>query len=291
MPRTNAKTVFLLAIPLVGLVVVAVAVLVRSRDWGSVNRERQELEEYIKAQRSSPPREPAGLLTELRSVQQAALGGNVSGNVDPRAAKTELLRLGPRAIPSIKKAIYDAGEPALFRMELIALLADMKDPGAQGLLVEILLDRSLEERFRAVALAKLTGARSDAVFAALRKVYEEERDLELRHLLLRAIGESGHREATGLLIQASGAERTASARIQAIDSLGQRTSEPGVFDAIRGVLRRDSGENVRLAAIGALAKSSDPSVDAFLEDLARNPEMSAVLQKAAARWVEERRRR
>ncbi len=290
-PKVSGKDVLLWSIPICAVVMVGLTLLLRRERYDPRDRERESLKAYMDDQAKLRAINPAACLNVLRKAQQGVTGGSSDGPITARDAKEDLVRVGDTALPLLKKSILDPNEPPLFRMELIALLGEMGNPKAWGLLEEIFADRTLEERYRAVALSKLTGRESSSFFQALKKVYSEEPSYGSRHLLLKAVGESRNPEGTPILIEASRKDPSPSARIQAVESLGTRMAEPGVMAAVKEVLYNDSSENARIAAVGALGKSSDPAAGALLQEIARDPNISAPLRAAAENWMKERARK
>ncbi len=285
----KGQHVLMLVIPFLAAVMLAVALFLRSGRDDPYERERAELEKLVKdRRRQAGPVNPAEALDNFRRAQAQSSAGSLQAPVDAHAAREGLLKLGDSAIQVLRKAIFDAGEPALFRLELIAVTGDMKGTEAESLLVAVMSDRSLEERFRTLALARLSGRTSEALFTALRALYSEEPEYPARNLVLRAIGEFTREEVTSILVEASRKEKTASARIQAVDSLGKRISESRVLDAVREALVQDPQENVRLAAIASLGKSNDPVARQTLREIADSPQASPSLRKAAQNQIDAR---
>ncbi len=291
--RMTLKTVVALAAPALGLLLLIVIFLTRDRTPVSTQRrhEREELEALVEEQRRSRPADPMVPLGELRSGGQAALAGSPQGVASKVRAREDLLRLRDTAIPLMKAAIYDPKETALFKLELVGLLGDMQSLAGQTLLLNLLADRSLDERFRTAALAKLGEVPSELAFPILKKLLDEEPEFGARYLVVKAIGASRDPQSSALLLEVVRNDKGASARIQALDSLRLRVGEAGVLNAAREVLFRDPEENIRLAAIGLLGRAEDGSVDPLLRQIAESPEMSGTLRKAAQSWLERRRTR
>lgn len=287
MPRMKLKTILLLGSGLALLLALVITLSVR--DDGEQRalrlREQQELERAMRNARvlQAPPQE-----TFERFRRAHALDAQPSSPTAQRA-RTELVKHGESAVPFMRAAIYSPTESAVFRIELIAVLGEMKEAGAESLLVAIFGDRSLEDRFRTAALAQITNRPGETIFAALRKVFTEEPSFPHRHLVLKAIGTFPHPESTAILLTAAKSEAAPGSRIQALDSLGRRIETPGTLALVRDVLLGDPEENVRLASLACMGKSADPAVDATLKELLDHPQTSPALKKAAASWIERRK--
>jgi len=285
------KTVVALAAPALGLLLLIVILVTHDRSPVSTQRrhEREELEALVEEQRRSRPADPMVALGELRSGGQAALAGSPQGVASKVRAREDLLRHRDMAIPLMMAAIHDPKETALFKLELVGLLGDMQSLAGQTLLLNLLADRSVEERFRTAALAKLGEVPSELAFPILKKLLDEEPEFGARYLVVKAIGASRDPQSSALLLEVVRNDKGASSRIQALDSLRLHVGERGVLDAAREVLFRDPEENIRLAAIGLLGRAPDGSVDPLLRQIAESPEMSGTLRKAAQSWLERRR--
>ena len=291
LPQMTGRGVLLLAIPFLAIVLIAVTLLLREERPNTYERDREELEKLVRERSNVRTVNPESAFSAFRRARTDTEGNAPASKITPRAAKDELLKLGKSVLPMLRKAIYDSSEKPLFRLELISIIGDMKGSEAEGLLVELLSDADLQERYRTLALTQLRGQQSDQVFNAVRKVFSEEPEYNNRHLLLKAIGDGNHSESTHLLIEAvQEPKESSSVRIQALDSLKNRTRQPGVIDVLKKVLFEHSEENVKVASIAALGKASDPSVEDLLLEVSENSAMSASVRKAAANWLEERRR-
>jgi len=284
--RMNLKVTLFIAAPLLGLVVFLVTLFSRNDNptFERRQREREELERLLT--RNDSPKQVS--VEEALGAFRSAYRESIHGVPQPmvQRARETVLKLGDASLSEIRKSIFSSAEPAQWRMELIGLVGDMKSREAEGLLLSVVADRTMDERLRNVALAKLVGTRSDAAFRMFCELYEE--GFGGKPLILKAIGDSGHPESADVLMKAAGNEKDVSARIQAIDSLGSRPLAPTVLDFIKNIMFRESDENTRVAAIAALGKASDPAADQVLDEISKNPEMSASLRKAAANWLQRR---
>jgi len=284
----SLKTVFIITVPLCAALIFILAILSRSEnpEFERRMREREELERLIQREVPERPVDPKEALKSFKKSHEEHLAGNPAGAGGVQKARDALLKLDEKSLPSVKGAIYDNTEPALLRMELVGILGDMSGSEAESLLLTVLLDRNLEERLRGVALSKLTGRKSDAVFQALRTLYQEN-TFPGKHLILKAIGETNHAGSASILIEALKREKDVSIKIQALDSLGVQASSPAL-EAARTVLFQESDENIRIAAIAALGKAQDATAGKLLEEISQSPEMSPALRKAAINWLQRR---
>lgn len=287
MTRMKLKTIALLGIPLTAALVLVVVLLLR--DDGAARdmrlRQRAELDRMIEAGRAGRESDAATALQGFRSSQRA----EITSVIDPKTSRQALLKHGEKAVPVVKAAIYDPQETAALRLELIGLLADLKNPASDAVLTAIVADKALEERYRTVAIGKLMGRPLDSALLALKDILETEPSFSNRNLVLKAIGELNHPDSTALLLRAAVEEKAGAARIQAVESLGSRATQPGILDALRVRLFEDADENVRLAALASIGTAKDPGATAILAQVLENPQASDSLKKAAASWIEKRR--
>lgn len=290
-PRITMKGVLLLALPLAAVLIFLLTVVLRSNPPPSREREQREMEELFSERPAQPPRDPVAMLREIKKANPSLQSGAPLSPEAARSLRGELLKSADAAIVPIRRALFDAGEPVLLRMELISIVADMKGSASERLLTEVLSSQSLDEPLRSLALSKLTGRDSEEVFQTLRNIYTAEQTFGSRHLLLQAIGSSQRREATQILIEAARNERAASSRIQAIDSLTDKLTNPDAQEVVHRALFEDSAENVKLAAVACLGKSADSAADRLLGDVAGNEQMPPSVRKAAANWVDARRKK
>lgn len=284
MTRVNLKTILLAAIPVAGVVGIGAALLLRSDPafLERGKRDRRELQSMVEEERKTRAEDPATAVQILRAGAQ--------GGADPKEARAAILRHGERSVPLLRETALDPKEPASLRQEAIALLMDLRIAPADEAILDLLRSPALEEPHRSLILAKLGGRSIEGSFAILKKIYEEETGFPQRPLLLKAIGETRSPDATPLLLDALRRESAAGARIQALDSLGGRSSEPGVLPRLTEALRTDRDENVRLAAVAALGPCRDPSVDQVLRETAEGSGHPDAVRKAAASWIGRRKK-
>lgn len=283
MARMTPKAVAVLSLPLTAAIGLGVAIWLRD-DGGAAEvrrRDRAELDAQIERERRDREGDPAIALQALRAAP----------GPDARAPRAEILRHGERSVPGLMTAVRDPKEPTAFRLECLALLSDLNTPSADAVVLEILGDRTVEEKYRSLAVSKLIGRPVEAAFPVLRKIYGEEAGFAHRELLIKAIGAGKDPETTVLLLDAARAEKTAGARIQAVECLGARISEQDVRKAVVGIVWQAPEESVRVAAVAALGTSQDPSVDMLLRELSADALLPAGLRKAAASWLAKRAKR
>jgi hypothetical protein len=282
MARMTFKGVLLIGVPIGAALIVAVAYLVH--DSGASRearlRERAELDKHLKSVQA-PADAPD---VSFKNFRQAFATSPQLTTVSAKTARSEVLKHGDKSIPYIQRAIQDSAEAGTFRLEAVGLLGEMQSPLAESELLALLANRAMEDRFRMTALRRLEGRPSEAVFAALKRIYTEEAQFSGRYLVLKAIGASNLPESTAILIGAVRNEAAPSARIQAIDSLGSRMTDPAAFGAVREALYRDSEENVRLASLASLCRSADPAVNDILKQLWDDPQTTPALKKAVSSW-------
>jgi hypothetical protein len=286
MAKMSLRGILILGVPVTAGLIIGIAVLVR--DDGSMReiRLREQAEAEAAIRRAQVPQDTADV-----SMERFRKVNSVGPSPSPEAlrrAKADVMKHGDSAVPLIHASVYSQ-EPAAYRITLIGLLGEMKGAASEALLLTIISDRSLEERFRSAALSLLTGRPSEPVFNALQRLYSEEPAFGARNLVIRAIGASDHRESTDLLCDAARREPGPAARIQAVDSLGARMGSPGALELVRDVLQKDPEENVRLACLAALGKSQSPLASVALQEVMTDPQASPAMKKVAGSWMERRK--
>jgi hypothetical protein len=249
------------------------------------------------ADATRPPRKtiaatsPAEALTRFQATYESCLKAGIRSSPEAEAARSELLRQGDRSLAVIRAVIWSANASPIFKLELIALLAEFKTPRSEGALVDVFAEPALEERFRTLALRKLSGSSSDGFVRALHSAYESEQTYPNRHLLIKAIALTTDPSATGLLIRAASNESSPSARMEAVQSLGLRLSETGAVAAVHNVVLSDADTNVRLAAVRSLANSPADSVTHALQEIAGQADLPGPIRQAAENCLKARQRK
>ncbi len=270
----SKKDILVVALVAPSLLIVSVFLFFRSSDVSPVSSP------------SGSPRHipnPATAMAELRKSWPARGRG--------AEARRVLLGLGDSALPTIQTAVRSSVEVPGLRMELVSLLSDMRSSSADAALIQLFRDRSLEEKFRALALARLSGRRSPPVIQGLREVYAQEPGFGARHLILKCLGEAGDSADTQLLERAAKEEMNADVRLQAVSTLASRMADPRVGPRLLDVLLQDPEENVKLAALSALGPWRDPSAAEAFRSLSSDAAVSVAVREAAKAWIVERERR
>jgi HEAT repeat protein len=290
MRRPTLKTVALTAVPLAGLLAFILTLVLRSDGDLEVLRRREnaELQALRSGKRESEGTDPEAALSQLRLAQRKASAGNPAA-MSP--ARTQMLDHGAEAVPVLKAAVYRAGEDPLFRMECVGLLSGIPHPVAAAALLEILGDRTLEGRFRDVALARLAGRARSEAFPVLQRIYKEEPSYANRPLLVKAIGGCPQPESTALLKEAAREAPDPSVRIQAVEALSPRAADPEVLATLRDALFKAPEDNVRMAALGALGRSNSNYVNEILKEILENDNLPLLIRREAESWVERRKSR
>lgn len=290
MRRPTLKTALIAAVPLVGILALALSTFLRG-DPSLENLRRRESAELRSLQAGGEAGEegdPLASLSQLRLARRKASAGNPSAM---QAARDRMLEHKEAAVPILKSAIYRTEEEPLLRMECVGLLADLKESAAGTALFEVMGDRSLEERFRGVALARLAGRPRPEAFPVLKRIYSDEPSFGNRPLLVKAIGGCTQPETTALLREAAAEGQAPSLRIQALESLSSRTADPEVVKTLRDALFKSSEQNVRMAALASLARSNSNEADELLNQIRENTSIAEPIRREAESWIERRKRR
>lgn len=223
---------------------------------------------------------------ESAELRQAAVRG--IGEREDAEALDDLMRL------------YEADTNREVRQQVIRTLADMEDPRSFARLVELARGAAGHPELRREAVRRLGGREGEAAVDELFKIYEAERDAEVKEEVLRALGhhESPRARArVAEIARARGGERElrrTAIRILASEGQDAGTAELliGLYDAetdaeikfdilralaelkqksalrkLLDVARRDPNVELRKRAVSLLGESDDPEAAQFLEEL------------------------
>jgi HEAT repeat protein len=200
-------------------------------------------------------------------------------------------------------SIYAADANREVREQIINTLADMNDPRGFAKLVELARGGAGDSELRQHAVRRLGDRKGEAAVDELFKIYEAERDPEVRRAALHALGNHESPRARARLVEIARARggdrelRQTAVRILADNDhgepgtaellIGLYDSEPDAevkSDILRAladtkskaalrklldVARRDPNVELRKQAVSLLGDSDDPEATKFLEELLR----------------------
>jgi HEAT repeat protein len=196
--------------------------------------------------------------------------------------------------------VYEADNNREVRQQIIRTLADMEDPRGFAKLAELARGAAGDPELRKTAVRVLGDREGEAAVEELFRIYESERDAEVKEEALRALGHhesprayarvaeiararGGDRElrkaairiladhdrgrgAVELLVGLYDAETDAELKADILRSLAN-TKEKGALRKLLDVARRDPDIELRKRAISLLGESDDPEAARFLEEL------------------------
>jgi HEAT repeat protein len=236
-----------------------------------------------------------GARADARLLQIAQ---NAAEDIELR--KTAIGRLGERegAFDNLVR-IYDADRTIEIRKRLMNAFSESDDPRAHAKLLEVARNGDNVE-LRKFALRRLGEKNNDAMLDELMRVYQSERDpdvkreilhafsdmespraktklyeiarnpaeaVELRRTVINRIGEGGNdAQAVELLISLYDAEQNLDIKRTLLNALG-RSEQKAALRKLMGVARSDPSVDMRRHAIRHIGDSKDPDALRFLEDI------------------------
>ncbi|MDQ3805030.1 MAG: HEAT repeat domain-containing protein [Acidobacteriota bacterium] len=224
--------------------------------------------------------------TELRQTAVRVLGDREDGG-----ALDDLVR------------IYETDTNREVKEQIINMLADIEDPRGFAKLVELARSTAGDSELRRHAVRRLGDRRGEAAVDELFKIYEAERDTEVKQEVLRALGnhesprararitevararggdrelrrtavrilvddDEGRTAAAELLISLYDAETDAELKADILRALAETKQKSGLRKLL-DVARRDPDVELRKRAVSLLGESDDPEAAKFLEELLR----------------------
>jgi HEAT repeat protein len=221
------------------------------------------------------------------------------GGEDLELRKTAISRLGERngAFDHLVR-IYDADRTVEIRKRLLNAFNESDDPRALSKLLEVARTGDNVE-LRKYALRRLGEKKNDAMLDELMRVYQAERDpdvkreilhafsdmnspraraklheiarnpaesVELRRTVIHRIGERSDAQAVELLISIYDAEQNLNLKRTLLHALGQ-SGQKTALRKLMQVARSDASLDLRRQAIRQIGESRDPEALRFLEDI------------------------
>lgn len=233
------------------------------------------------------------------------VGRNPAENIELRRTAVRVIaeREDVDALAELMR-VYESDSNRELRAQIIRTLADMHDPRSFAKLVELARGAAGDAELRQTAVRVLGDQPGEAAVDELFKIYEAERDREVKETVLHALGNhesprayarlaeiararGGDLElrraairiladhdrggdAVGLLSGLYDAETDAEVKSDILRSLAN-TKQAGALRKLLDVARRDPDIELRKRAISLLGESDDPEAARFLEELLKKP--------------------
>lgn len=174
-----------------------------------------------------------------------------------------------------------------FKEAAVALLGSHGGRQAVPLLLDIARTQP-DRELRVTAFRHLADEGGESVTEDLVRLYDSERDAEVKESFLRAFEEmEGQRARAKLLEVARDPAENVELRRTAIRVLGERR-DANAFDELTRIYESDARREVKEQIIQSLADMDDPRAQSRLSEIARSPAGDAELRRMAIRRLGER---
>ncbi|HYH84823.1 MAG TPA: HEAT repeat domain-containing protein, partial [Pyrinomonadaceae bacterium] len=171
-----------------------------------------------------------------------------------------------------------------FKETAVSLLGSHGEQRAVPILLDIARNQT-DRDLRVTAFRHLADMDSEALTEDLMRLYDAERDLEVKENYLHAFENmDGLRARAKLLEVARSSTENAELRKTAIRVLGNR-KDAGAFDELTRLYEAESSREVKEQILQSLADMDDPRARGRLLDIARKGAGDAELRKTAIRLI------
>lgn len=187
---------------------------------------------------------------------------------------TDILKPGSTASRSFKEAA-------------VSLLGAHGGQRAVPLLLDIARNQT-DRELRVTAFHRLADEGGEGIVEDLIRLYDAERDLEVKESYLHAFENMhGPRARAKLIAVARSSTENAELRATAIRVLGN-TKDAGAFDELARIYEAESNREIKEQILRSLSDMDDPRAQSRLLDIARNASGDVELRKIAIRHLGDR---
>lgn len=196
--------------------------------------------------------------------------------------------LGPNAYDPLVR-MYQSETDREIKHQILRTLADMSDPRARQILVEVARGtRGEDAEFRQHAIRWLADRADESVADELLRMYNSERELEIRRQILRALSDMGGQpRARGKLLEAARTETNPELRATAIRLIAEHADAQAV-EMLVSLYESEQNAQIKTALLRAFAESNEKAGLRKLIDVARR-DPSVEMRKYAIRLIGESR--
>jgi HEAT repeat protein len=196
--------------------------------------------------------------------------------------------LGANAYEPLSR-MYQSETNRDIKRQILRTLADMGDARARQLLIEVARGtRGEDVEFRQTAIRWLADRADDAVADELLKLYNSERELEIRRQILRALSDMGRLpRARTKLLEAARTEANPELRATAIRLISEHADAQSV-EMLVSLYDSEQNQQIKTALLRAFAESKEKAGLRKLIDVARR-DTSVEMRKYAIRLIGESR--
>jgi HEAT repeat protein len=199
------------------------------------------------------------VLPTLRDLANTATDDEVG-----KAAVFAISRFEGASARAMLLELARSGKTVELRKDAIFWLSQNGDAAMDDLMRIYEGDRDVEVRKQIVFALKRMG--TPRALAKLQEIARGPDDVEVRKDALHWIGQSGDAQAVEFLIQVYDTEKSDEVKQQVIFALS-RTDDKRALRKLMDIARHDSSVEMRKQAIFWLGRSSDPEAQKFLEDI------------------------
>ncbi|MGH9944094.1 MAG: HEAT repeat domain-containing protein [Pyrinomonadaceae bacterium] len=174
-----------------------------------------------------------------------------------------------------------------FKEAAVSLLGSRGGKEAVPVLLEIARSQP-DRKLRMVAIRRLSDEGGEAVIDDLMRLFEAERDAEVKAQILRVFADVESPRATAKLVEiARDQNHETGLRLTAIRVLGE-DGDAAPFDTLMQIYQADARREIKEQIIRALAEMENPAARAKLLEIARSAGSDTELRKTAIRRLVER---
>ncbi|HEV2881120.1 MAG TPA: HEAT repeat domain-containing protein [Pyrinomonadaceae bacterium] len=228
-------------------------------------------------------------LAEMDGARAAAKLLEIAQNAgeDIELRKTAIARLGERdgAFDNLAR-IYDADRSLEIRKRLMNAFAESDDPRAVSKLLEVARAGDNPE-LRKFALRRLGEKNSDAVLDDLMRIYQTERDADVKRTILHAFSDMNSPRAKAKLYEiARNPAENADLRRTVINRIGEHHNDAQTVELLISLYDAEQNLDIKRALLNALGESDQKAALRKLMQVARS-DASLDLRRHAIRQIGE----
>jgi HEAT repeat protein len=207
---------------------------------------------------------------------------------DAKLRQTAIHRLGEaggEAVMDELMRIYSAERDPNIRRQVLHALAEMDGARAHAKLLEIAQNGGEELELRKTAITRLEDG--EGAFDRLARIYDADRNIEIRKHLMHAFSDSNDPRAVSKLLEVARTGDNVELRSFALRRLGDKNSE-AVLDELLRIYQAESDTDIKREILHALTDMSSPRAAAKLQEIMRNPAENTTLRRIVINHIADR---
>lgn len=209
-------------------------------------------------------------------------------NGDAKLRQTAIHRLGEtggEAVMDELMRIYAADPDINIRRQVLHALAEMDGARADARLLQIAQNPGEDIELRKTAISRL-GEREGA-FDNLVRIYDADRNEEIRKRLMNAFSESNDPRALAKLLEVARTDTNVELRKFALRRLGDKNNE-AMLDELMRIYQTERNPDVRREILHAFSDMDSPRARTKLYEIARNPAEDPDLRRTVINRIADR---